>query len=256
MKIKLLAFDLDGTLLHPILNDKLVCDEYVRMLQDFYDSGISLCIVTGRGINFATRIENEIGRKCYKVCFNGAYVPECDYFSSIDKCVVKDLYDSNHRVLFFDKDATIFVREKDREFFDEDYQKRYSSKPLHTEKYFCDDSLLNKRIDSSMIGKVIVYDINVVIDENRVNVARKPSSNNAEIVNKVDNKRTGIDSIVKLLSISGDDVCVVGDEENDKDMLMNYNNSFIIDHPYNEDLDISTYRINNMLDLKKYINIK
>jgi len=103
MKIKLLAFDLDGTLLHPILNDRLIADEYVKMLQDFYDSGVSLCIVTGRGINFATKIEKIIDRKCYKVCFNGAYIPDFECFYPVDIDIVRGLYQSEHKVLFFSK---------------------------------------------------------------------------------------------------------------------------------------------------------
>lgn len=255
MKTKLLAFDLDGTLLHPILSDKLISDEYIKMLQDFYDSGISLCIVTGRGINFATKVEKNIGRRCYKVCFNGAYVPECNYFSSINRHVVKELYNTDDRILFFDKDATIYAREKDMEFFKKDYNNRMKEKPFYTECYVYNDDLLNESIESSRIGKIIIYDKDVIIDENVVNVARKPSSNNAEIINIGNNKRNGVDLVAKHLSINDNDVFVVGDEENDKDMLSDYKNSFIIDHPYNRNLNISRYRIDNMLELKKYIKV-
>jgi len=114
--------------------------------------------------------------------------------------------------------------------------------------------LLEECINNHRVGKIIVYDKNVVIDESLVNIARKPSTNNAEIINKDKNKHTGVDFVVRQLLINDDEVCVVGDEENDKDMLMGYINSFIINHQYNEHLSISKYRIDNMLELKKYIN--
>ena len=253
MKNKLIAFDLDGTLLHPILKTRLVSKRYVSMLQDYYDSGVSLCIVSGRGIDFANKIEEAIGRKCHYIGLNGTLIPSIGLYEYIDFEVVYQIEKYDYKMLYFTFDGIVYAKEKNKEFFIQDYERRKKAKPLYAEEYTYNDKKLEEAIKSNRIGKIIISGRDLPLDVDGLVIFRKESSDTIELTKKGYNKALGLNLLTEKMNISPDDVYVLGDEGNDKEMLQSFTNSFIIDHPYNQHLQISTYRIKNMLDLKRYL---
>ena len=253
MKNKLIAFDLDGTLLYPILKTRLISYRYVKMLQDYYDSGVSLCIVSGRGIDFANKIEKAIGRPCHYIGFNGTLIPSINLYAYIDKDTIHKISEYNYNTLYYSFDGYVYAKECNREFFIKDYNRRKKINHLFLETYVFNDKELEEKINNNMIGKVIVYGRDLPVDVEGITVFRKESSETIELTKIGHNKAVGISLLAKRLNICEDDVYVLGDEGNDKEMLESFPNSFIIDHPYNKHFNVSKYRIKNMLGLKGYL---
>jgi HAD superfamily hydrolase (TIGR01484 family) len=75
-KYKLLAIDLDGTLLSKL---KQVSKANLEALKQYINNGGTPVITTGRSIVSVSKIVNRIDRFCkgkseYAICFNGAYI--------------------------------------------------------------------------------------------------------------------------------------------------------------------------------------
>lgn len=223
------------------------------MLQDYYDSGASLCIVSGRGIDFAEKIERAIGRKCHYIGLNGTLIPSIDLYECIDKSIVRRIDEYDYKMLYYSFDGKVYAREKNKEFFTKDYERRKKAKPLYAEEYLYNDKELEKVINTNRIGKIIISGRDKVLDGEGLVVFRKESSDTIELTKIGYNKAIGLDLLSKRLNISRSDVYVLGDEGNDKEMLESYPNSFMIDQPYNQHLSFATYRIKNMLSLKRYL---
>ena len=72
MAIKIIATDLDGTLMAP---DHLTVTERTRKaLSDAHDKGIKISIATGRALNFTEGVTKQIPFADYVICSNGASV--------------------------------------------------------------------------------------------------------------------------------------------------------------------------------------
>ncbi len=77
MAIKIIATDLDGTLMAP---DHLTVTERTKSaLKSAHDKGIKITIATGRALNFTSGVTNQIPFADYVICSNGASVYDRNY---------------------------------------------------------------------------------------------------------------------------------------------------------------------------------
>jgi HAD superfamily hydrolase (TIGR01484 family) len=97
-KYKLLAIDLDGTLLSKL---KQISKSNLEALKEYIDDGGKPVITTGRSIVSVNRIVNKIdkahGNKSeYAICFNGAYIKNFHTGEIIEKKIpdktVREIY--------------------------------------------------------------------------------------------------------------------------------------------------------------------
>jgi len=253
-KIKLIAFDLDGTLLYPTSSSSFIEEEYINLLRIYYDSSIKLCVVTGRGPSFVKRISDVLKRECISICYNGAYIPSFNYCSPIEKEYIDEIEKRVDKIMYFTKDSSIYVREKNFDYYYEDYKKRLNKNINLTQEYIYDDKRLDELIKDNQVIKLLINESFNTDNLSDLSFYFKSSSKNIEVIKKGFNKGKSLEFIVNKLNICKDEVCVLGDEENDIPMFKIFPNSFIIDHDYNKHIDTSKYRINNVLEIKKYID--
>ncbi len=72
MAVKIIATDLDGTLMSP---DHITVTERTKQaLFDAHNSGIKIAVATGRALNFTEGVTNQIPFADYVICSNGASV--------------------------------------------------------------------------------------------------------------------------------------------------------------------------------------
>lgn len=70
-RLKLLAFDLDGTLLK---EDKTISQKTKRMLTTLRQAGVEIALVTGRMYHFTVPVQELLGFPVHFVCTDGAYL--------------------------------------------------------------------------------------------------------------------------------------------------------------------------------------
>lgn len=92
--IKIICFDLDGTLLN---SEKKVSDVNKAAIKKAADSGIEIVVCTGRQNRAARKFKELIGVGNYMICSNGSEIIEIDsgeelFSNSIDKEIVQILY--------------------------------------------------------------------------------------------------------------------------------------------------------------------
>ena len=72
MSVKIIATDLDGTLMSP---DHLTVSERTKAaLIEAHNKGIKIAIATGRALNFTKNVTDQIPFVDYVICSNGASV--------------------------------------------------------------------------------------------------------------------------------------------------------------------------------------
>ena len=85
MAIKIIATDLDGTLMAP--DHLTVTQRTKKALSDAHDKGIKVSIATGRALDFTEGVTNQIPFADYVICSNGASV----YDRNNDKFIYTNL---------------------------------------------------------------------------------------------------------------------------------------------------------------------
>lgn len=87
-KAKLVAFDLDGTLLR---NDGRLSKRNKKALQDLYEHGNQLLICSGKPIIMTRPYVKEIGVPCWVACCNGAFIEDSNENSLYQKQIPEDV---------------------------------------------------------------------------------------------------------------------------------------------------------------------
>ncbi|NLY90591.1 MAG: HAD family phosphatase [Firmicutes bacterium] len=108
-KLKLLAFDLDGTLLK---EDKTIGQETRKMLNTLQQAGVQIAFVTGRMYHFTAPIQDLLGFPVHFVCTDGAYLRPIGWTEprlatvapAVTKTVLSMLQDELHRVYLISND--------------------------------------------------------------------------------------------------------------------------------------------------------
>lgn len=253
MRFKLLATDLDGTLLK---NDKCIDSETIEYIIKFQKNGGKLVLITGRRISEIWDYIN-----CLKVLdYKSGYVVTCDgqyiwdigknkkianeYLNSqdivyllglsiINKFIIS-LYDEHNDFLIFKKQRILkyiilylyykVVKKNNRIKFISRRKAVELFKTNNIEKISLKSITLNSNI-SSFFQNLLngLHDYNITLIENK----------RIEISKKNVNKCQALKEIMKWNHFCNDDIVVFGDEGNDIGMLQYFNNSFAMGNASN-----------------------
>ena len=203
MDIKLIALDMDGTLVN---HEGEVSPENERAIQQAKEKGIHVLLSTGRSLTRARDISDQLGRSSYLVTVNGGEIYDHDYqlvdSTPLDTELVKHLWK--------------LKQEHDVYFWSTTKQGLFNSR-----------NPFDQEIDAYNWLK-FGYDIKddevrqVILDELMKNEALEitnSSPTNIEINPAGVNKAAALVKVCKWLDLSMDQVMAVGDSMNDIAMI-------------------------------------
>lgn len=234
MKYKMIAMDMDGTLL---TTDKDVSERSKDVLKKAADMGIKLVVCTGRIFTSALIYADIIGTEAPIIASNGAYIREKDrdevvYMKALPK---EDMY-------------TVVRTVKEYGFYPHlfSYDTIFSEKVIYTTKLY---DKQNKSLPEDKKVKIVLNDdLEKVIEENnqiiikivimsemdeieRLNKLRNEISkkidasivssaeNNFEIMSKGISKGNAVKILGDIYGISPEETICIGDNENDISMI-------------------------------------
>ena len=253
---KVLAVDLDGTLLYPYSFRHKVSRKNVKFLQHWIDAGNRLVLVSSRDHKFLRSLEEEIQRPFDVIAGIGAHI-EIDgkvvKHVSIDNEALKrtiDFLDKEYHPLAYLLTTTehpLIIRNNSitSRALSWIYWFRWILQGKAREKYIINNKMFDSEVENGDIMKVMTFfgygkskkkttkEINKVIREKCPDI----ESSWTRIVNEITpagcSKGASVDYYCKYLKINPSDVYVVGDSGNDITMFNLYNeNSYVMSKAY------------------------
>ncbi len=214
--MKIIATDFDGT-----LNYNGIDDKKLNAILAWRKAGNLFGIVTGRGINSIYEVIKDTGVKYdFIICNNGAVIcdnklniiseSKCD--GKITKPFIESLFKWGCPFANIDKEISVMVRNIGFEYEAGDF----TFETMPEIKYF---NQINTMLSTDEEAAAIVRKI-----EEKYGDVLYPLQNGEciDIVPKGVNKATGIYSLLKVVGGTYNDVIAVGDNYNDKDMIMEF----------------------------------
>ncbi|MBP9552370.1 HAD family phosphatase [Candidatus Saccharibacteria bacterium] len=222
MKYKLIASDLDGTLLN---KQRSVSDKNISLIKGFIKSTNSqFCLVSGRPPYFIKDIADTInlGEKIrYLVGYNGAVVYDLIEDMPVFEEVFNSVYAFKIIEYFMQKDIKIVIFTEDKVYVNLDFE--------GVERYY-GDKVVKLDTDNFNPGKHKIYKMsafgfNPILPNELLDMANFSFYNehnglvDSEISPKNINKGGALNKICELMSITLHEVLAFGDAANDVEML-------------------------------------
>ncbi len=274
---KVIATDLDGTLLYPKKRVRMISTKTLRFLRKFADDGGKIVLVSGRNSEYLEKVAKKIDRKCDMIGCNASFVISNDEY-------IKKVYFNNARLeeILDDiektyKPKTFFLMSEDNQFIMRDsFESRlYSAgyalwnffEGVYREPFIVDKEKFNEILHTGKIRKIMIF---FGIGKKNVNSSKEANKGIYEkYKNEVEpswsgefielspfgcSKSEGLKYYIQYNKINHNDVYVVGDSGNDISMFKEFpENSFCMKH---SPLSVSKYAkhvIKHFSDLEKYI---
>lgn len=271
---KIIATDLDGTLLYPKDKKNIIYPPNLYFIQSFIDKGGKVIIVSGRSLEYGKKIKKIIDRDISIVSYNGSALfdnNELIFSSLINKKELKELIDDlfiNTKILgvgIFCDDG-IYIKSRSQfgaKFATKCYtffQKGLAEKIYYREELY-EESFNNKNIYKLLIffgigkkSRLRAQETNKIIRNVYENFESSWSNSAIEITNKNINKGEAIEEYVRQYNINIEDIFVVGDSGNDISMFKKFHkNSFCMSHSPITVRKYAKYNIDKFEDLSRYI---
>jgi len=220
MDIKLIAIDLDGTLLN---NDLKISPRAVAAIQAAEEKGVRVTLCTGRMYVSASRYAQELGLDIPLVTYNGALVK-----SSLSHEVLYErkllLEEARHVVRVceeFDCQLNIYLDDKLYVEKNNDWSKKYARKvnvPLNEVDNLLDFLKMPPIKILAMGEEDILYMLRKRLADRDLYVTRSHSYF-LEMLNPEATKGKGLAEVAKNLAIDRKNVMAIGDNENDIEMF-------------------------------------
>ncbi|GMG96369.1 Cof-type HAD-IIB family hydrolase [Tepidimicrobium xylanilyticum] len=232
MKYKLIAIDMDGTLLN---SERKVSDKNRNALLRAKKKGIHIVLSTGRILGSALYFSRNLGLNNHVIACNGALIYYLKgqnflYENSMDVNTVKEiveLAEKNSIYYYFYDKFTFYLRECGSEIFD--YYKYYEKDWV---KQGIEIEIFQNPIDILEHNRPTIYKF-VFIDESedklldfreklkQIKGISISSSwyNNIEVMSEGVSKGTALEYLIKELNIAASEVVAIGDNENDISMF-------------------------------------
>jgi Cof subfamily protein (haloacid dehalogenase superfamily) len=232
MKYKLIAIDMDGTLLN---SENKISERNKDILHRAAREGIHVVLSTGRILKSAQYYSKSIELKSPIVACNGAIVSSRDgkdiiYEKFIEtqtsKKIIKLAEENNIYYRFYDRN-TFYTKDTDKyilNFYDS-YEDSFKKQEI-------DIRILKEPIELLTTGKLKIYKF-VFIEENKdklldfrkklegiggINVSSS-WFNNIEVMGEGVSKGTGLKYLCEALNIDQSEIVAIGDNENDIPMF-------------------------------------
>ncbi len=248
---KLIAIDLDGTLLNSVGE---ISNENKKSIKKAIQNGSKVVIASGRMLDFTKNIAKEVGINEYIICCNGALIYDLQneqiiYESFLEKqraleiikmCEENSMYYNlyteniiiakklNYNLLFYNSDNSNKPIEKRTNInLIEDVYKYVNDNDIKVLKItICDNS---KAIFEGILKKIKnISNVQVLEVEHMSRKIIKSGTENipieyyyTEISNKNTDKWTAVSYLINKLNISIEETMAIGDNMNDLKMIQN-----------------------------------
>ena len=204
--MKILASDFDNTIY--FLDDKKTTQRNIKAIKDFVKQGNIFCIITGRNYSDLKNILNEYDIPySYLVCEDGAKI-----FNNMDYCIETVLLE--RRII--ERLIPILEENNCDYYLDDGYNKTNYLEDVVKIVINCTDDKEKNRI----IG-IIKEHVNIHIYASRFHV---------NIINKSVNKEKALKKLINLEKLDVNLLNVIGDNDNDYEMLKEFNGGVIKKH--------------------------
>lgn len=267
--VKVIATDLDGTLLMPKKKFSLVDKENKQFIKDFYGD---IVVVSGRNAKFCAKICDCLKIHHNFIALNGAIIVKegrVIYRQSLKKIAINamiefiDSYYNDYEILIFDK-----------------YDNIYSYSPLNKVKIklkYLKDKIINLKLHQKIIVnnkkakkllsnqtdiyKVIIYSKNC---EDMATIIKKEFkehfnffllNNSIEISPIGISKGDSLQYLINTTKLKNEDIIVVGDSSNDISMFQKFENSFVMNSADTCTKSFAKNNISKFSELKKHTKL-
>lgn len=272
---KVIATDLDGTLLYPKDKKNIVCKPNLYFLQSFIDKGGKVIIVSGRSLAYGLRVKEKINRNISIISFNGGALYQDNkiiYSEAIPNKEIIDMSEDlfkNFKIiaLALFSDDGIYIKSVFGKGMTKFVLKAYSflQKEL-AEKMIYSPKLFEETLKSKPIYKVLCIfgfgsrNINRAKEANKIirnayeDIECSWSNGSLEITAKNVNKGEAILKYCQINNVPKEDVFVIGDSGNDISMFKAFSeNSFCMAHSQESVKKYAKYTVETIADLSRYI---
>jgi len=271
---KALVTDLDGTLIYSDSKIKMISDDDIKMLKDFYEDGGRVIISTSRNANFSYKVEHVLGFRCEYVCNDGAYIEvdgktvgehfiSSDLVNDIQKTVEKNCFqyivvlNSKGNFLAANVNGVNWITDISLKFVKFFKKKLFHEKINFSNKYF-KQILYSEKIYSLHIYFLAKENVSVIADvlkrEFKDKIELFVTDRGIEITAKGITKASGVKAVLSKLKIKEEDAIVVGDGGNDIPMFETFTNTFVMQSGKPEAIKKAKIVINDFGELKPYLN--
>lgn len=264
--IKVIATDLDGTLLVPKKKFSLVDKENKNYIQSFYGD---IVLVSGRSPKFCAKICNCLNIYHNFVALNGAIIVKNGnviYRQSLKKTVLSNLleflesYYNKFEMLIFDKYDNIFCYSPLNK---KEVKKKHRSHAIKNGRLHDKIIVSNKKVketlsNSTEIYKAIIYndnceDMNNLLKEKFQDHFELISNNHSIEITPIGvSKGASLQYLINTTNVKNNEVFVVGDSVNDVSMFKLFENSFVMNESPNFIKIHAKNSINKFSELEKY----
>lgn len=202
----ILASDFDDTIYY--LEDPVKNQKNIEAIRKFVSAGNTFCIITGRNY---TSLKNALNENnipyTYLICEDGAKI-----FNSVDYCLDTILLDKKD----IEQIVSIIEEHNWEYYLDDGYNKTTNYNDCVKVVMKCSDKEEQKRIVDIIQEKVPVH---VYASRFHIN-----------IINKTVNKKKALKRLFNLEKLNYDLLKVIGDNDNDYEMLQEFPGAVIKDH--------------------------
>lgn len=204
--MKILASDFDNTIY--FLDDKKTTQRNIKAIRNFVKQGNIFCIITGRNYSDLKNILNEHDIPySYLICEDGAKI-----FNNMDYCIETVLLE--RRII--ERLIPILEENNCDYYLDDGYNKTNYLEDVVKIVINCTDDKEKNRIIS-----IIKEHVNIHIYASRFHV---------NIINKSVNKEKALKKLINLEKLDVNLLNVIGDNDNDYEMLKEFNGGVIKKH--------------------------
>ena len=276
--IKLIATDLDGTLLYPKRKITLLTNRNKNFLKNYIQKGNKVVIVSGRNIAIAKDISEIVGTQIDMIACNGSVVlkdGEIIQDSPMNLEDIKKLYEDNKNnpdilswvIMARDYPMVIIPAGinpvltffyKIGLFFQFKFFEKYVIGEEHLYKLLNDEnSKIYKVMPLFGLGEKAILkardSIPHFIDAYGTKFEILWSAESIEFMNKGVNKAKALKEYIELINLEPQDVAVVGDSGNDVPLFETFENSFVMSNAPEEVKKTAKTQIEGVFSLEDYV---
>lgn len=267
--VRVIATDLDGTLLNPKKKFSLVEKSYRKYIKNFYGDVV---LVSGRNPKFCAKICNKLKIHHNFIALNGAVIVKegnIIYSQSMKKTALSSMmefiesYYSSYEILIFDKYDRITCYSTDPTFKAKTKHFKHAIKngKLH-DKITVSNKKAKEIINSSTdIYKIIVYSdycedvCNLLKKSYKSHFSFFPNKHSIEIAPFGVSKGAALEYLINTTKVNKNEVYVVGDSTNDISMFEKFENSFVMNTANTNVKSKAKHSIDKFSDLIEYTKL-
>ena len=274
---KVLATDLDGTLLYPSKFFRLASKKNIRFLRRWIDAGNKLVVVSSRGPEFMKRLKEEVERDFDFISYTSSYIVannEVIRDVSIpgeEMSIILDKIEHKYHPLAYLMDLegqpllvkNLNVGARILIFF---YTLYWFFQGKKREQYILSNKVFDEKLKGGKVYKVMVFfglarsksEVSKEINKELRDQFKDVESSWTSVVNELTppncNKGEGLKYYCDYLKINHDDVYVVGDSGNDISMFnLFHDHSYCMAHAYPSVKKYAAHTISRVHKLDKLV---